>query len=93
MTTSSSLVNDMNNSLRKFWANLFGDGIRIYRERAGLSIEEAALSAGMESSEWDAIESGCVPDLDLLRPMADAMGVAFDKLATMVALCRGAWEL
>ena len=83
----------MNTIRRKFWAGMFGDGIRINRESAGLSIEEAARLAGMETSEWGAVEAGCVPDLDLLRPMADAMSIRYDKLATMVALCREAWEL
>jgi ribosome-binding protein aMBF1 (putative translation factor) len=83
----------MNTILREFWAEMFGDGIRINRERAGLSIEEAAHSAGMESYDWSAIESGHVPDLNCLRPMADAMSVSYEQPATMVALCRGAWEL
>jgi len=83
----------MNTIRREFWAEMFGDGIRINRERAGLSIEEAAHSAGMESYDWAAIECGHAPDLNCLRPMADAMSIGYDEMVTMAALCREAWEL
>ena len=79
---------------RAFWARMFGDGIQVSRERAGLSIEEAARSAGMETSEWDAIEAGHVPlELNRLHAMADAMSIRYDMLANLAALCREAWEL
>ena len=41
-----------------------------------------------------AIEEGAVPqDVNQLRAMAGAMEVSFDKIATLVMVCRAAWEL
>ena len=79
---------------RAVWGRLFGHCIRGARETAGLSIEEVARLSGMECSEWMAIEEGNVPqDINRLRAMADAMEISFDKIATLVLVCRGAWEL
>jgi len=79
---------------RQSMGRLFGFCIHETRESAGLSIEEAARLSGMEFSEWLAIESGNVPqDINRLRAMAEAMQVNFDTIATMVLVCRGAWEL
>jgi hypothetical protein len=48
----------------------------------------------MKPSEWMAIEEGQVPqDISRLRAMTDAMGISFDKIATLVLVCREAWEL
>lgn len=79
---------------RQTWGRLFGYCIKEARENTGLSIEEAARLSGMESSEWMAIEEGTVPqDINQLRAMADAMEVSFDEIASLVLLCRDAWEL
>lgn len=79
---------------RQSLGRLFGFFIRETRESAGLSIEEAARLSGMEFSEWLAIESGNVPqDINRLRAMAEAMQVNFDTIASMVLVCRAAWEL
>ena len=79
---------------RQSMGRLFGRGICACRERAGLSVEEAARLSGMEVSQWMAIEDGSVPqDVNQLRSMAAAMEVSFDKIATLVLVCRGAWEL
>jgi hypothetical protein len=43
---------------REVWGRIFGEGIQGTRESAGLSIEAAAKLAGMEASEWMAIEQG-----------------------------------
>ncbi len=41
-----------------------------------------------------AIEDGCVPqDVNRLRAMAETMQTSFDKIATLVLVCRAAWEL
>jgi ribosome-binding protein aMBF1 (putative translation factor) len=73
---------------------LFGFCIQKTRESAGLSIEDAARLSGMELSEWMAIEDGNVPqDINQLRAMAEAMQIDFYKIASMVLVCRGAWEL
>ena len=79
---------------RQSMGRLFGFCIQKTRESAGLSIEEAARLSGMELTSWMAIEGGSVPqDLNQLRAMAETMQVSFDKIASMVLVCRDAWEL
>jgi transcriptional regulator with XRE-family HTH domain len=79
---------------RTVWGRMFGHCIQETRKKADLSVEEAARLSGMKSSEWMAIEEGSVPqDINRLRAMADAMEVNFDKIATLVLVCREAWEL
>jgi len=43
---------------RLVWARLFGQCVGKTREAAGRSVEEAARLAGMETSQWAAIEAG-----------------------------------
>jgi transcriptional regulator with XRE-family HTH domain len=79
---------------RVVWGRMFGHCIQETRKNADLSIEDAARLSGMEPSEWMAVEEGTVPeDISQLRAMADAMEVSFDKIATLVLVCREAWEL
>jgi transcriptional regulator with XRE-family HTH domain len=77
---------------RLVWGRLFGQCVGKTREAAGRSVEEAAQLAGMEASEWSAVEAGFVPDPAKLRPMADALELRYDRIATMAVLCRDAWE-
>lgn len=74
------------------WGRLFRNCIEKTREACGRSVEEAAHLAGMETSEWLAIEAGCVPDPGQLHPMSDALGLCFDKIALLAFICQGAWE-
>lgn len=79
---------------RRSMGRLFGFCIQETRENAGLSIEEAARLSGMEISEWMAIEAGTVPqDVNQLRAMAETMQIKFEVIASMVLVCRAAWEL
>jgi transcriptional regulator with XRE-family HTH domain len=72
---------------------LFGYCIQEARKQASLSIEEVARLSGMEASEWMAIEEGTAPqDINRLRAMAAAMQIRFDQIATLVLVCRAAWE-
>jgi transcriptional regulator with XRE-family HTH domain len=77
---------------RLVWGRLFGQCIGKTREAAGCSVEDAARLAGMETSEWLAVEAGCVPDPAQLRPMADALALGYDRIAMLAVLCRDAWE-
>ena len=77
---------------RQAWGRLFGICIAKTREAGGRSVEQAARLAGMEASQWEAIEAGYVPDPAELRPMADALELGYDKIATLAVLCRDAWE-
>ena len=40
------------------WSRFFGKFIASGREKAGLSVEQAASLAGMKAAEWSAIEAG-----------------------------------
>jgi hypothetical protein len=80
--------------LRQSMGRLFGSCIQGVRKTAGLSLEEASRLSGMQISEWMGIEDGCVPqDVNRLRAMAETMQISFDKIATLVLVCRTAWEL
>jgi len=75
------------------WGRLFGQCIESVRETSGRSVEEAAYLAGMEASEWAAIEAGYVPKSTArLRSMAGALELGYEKIANLARLCRGAWE-
>ena len=75
------------------WGRLFGSCIESVRETGGRSVEEAAHLAGMEASEWAAIEAGYVPkNTARLRSMAGALELSYEKMAGLARLCRGAWE-
>jgi transcriptional regulator with XRE-family HTH domain len=79
---------------RAVWGRMFGHCIQKTRENAGLSIEKVARLSGMKSSEWMAVEEGgALQDINKLRAMADALEISFDKIATLVLVCREAWEL
>lgn len=74
------------------WRRLFGGTVRNRREAIGRPVEEAARLAGMESSEWAAIEAGHIPaDPARLRSMAAALEIRFDQMTLLVYLCQGAW--
>jgi transcriptional regulator with XRE-family HTH domain len=83
---------DLDSMRRQVWGRLFGQCVEMTRQAAGRSVAEAADLAGMEASEWSAVEAGFVPDPAKLHPMADALALRYDRIATMALLCRGAWE-
>ena len=72
---------------------LYTKDIEKTREACGRSLEEAARLSGMETSEWAAIEAGCVPDPAQLHPISDALGLRYDKIAMLAFICQGAWEV
>lgn len=78
---------------RHAWGRMFGTFIRSAREKHGRPLEDTARLAGMEASEWAAIEAGYVPlDMAMLRPMAAALEISYDEIALLAVFCRGAWE-
>jgi hypothetical protein len=83
---------DLDSMRRLVWGRLFGQCVEMTRQAAGRSVAEAADLAGMEASEWSAVEAGFVPDPAKLHPMADALALRYDRIAIMALLCRGAWE-
>jgi hypothetical protein len=83
---------DLRQANSQSWGRLFGTCIEKTREACGRSLEEAARLSGMETSEWAAIEAGCVPDPAQLHPMSDALGLRYNKIAMLAIICQGAWE-
>jgi hypothetical protein len=74
------------------WFNILARYTRKRREELDLSLERAAELAGLENSEWDALESGWwVPasdNLPLIRAIAGALEVSwmdYSILALMAA--------
>ena len=84
--------NDLRIIRLQVWGGLFGLVIRKKREKRGRSVEEAARLAGMEAAEWLAVEAGQVPHPAQLRPMADAIELGHNEIATLALFCRDAWE-
>jgi transcriptional regulator with XRE-family HTH domain len=73
---------------------LFGRCIKKIRESKCQSLEETATLAGMESSEWAAIEAGHVPgDEAQLQSMAGALECHYDQIVNLALVCKGAWGL
>jgi hypothetical protein len=84
---------DLSPVRRQAWRRIFGTMVQDARQRLDRSVETAAGLAGMEASEWAAVEAGFIPaDPARLRSMATALELRFDQMATLALLCRGAWE-
>jgi transcriptional regulator with XRE-family HTH domain len=79
---------------RRFWTRTFSTGIEKARNATGRSIEEAARLAGLELSEWMALEAGAwLPQTsEQIRAIAGALDMSYDRLASFVLLCWSAWE-
>lgn len=70
---------------------LFGACIRRLRGFRGLAAGQAACLAGMEYSEWLAVEDGYVPaEPARLHAMAAALEVDWEWMQALVLVCRGA---
>ena len=75
---------------RQTWRRLFGGLVEETRQAKGYTVSEAARLAGIEFSEWLAIEAGHVPaDEAQLRSMAAALEISFDQLLLLVLICHG----
>lgn len=79
--------------LTDFWARMFGSFIESGRQKAGLTVEQAAVLAGMDPAEWSAIEAGAqLPKTRRqLEFMAIALGVEWSTMVRIVCLCSRAW--
>ena len=77
------------------WRRFFGRFIESGREKAGLSIEQAAALAAMTAEEWAAIEAGAsLPATrQQLQSIADALHIEWALMTRIVLLCRQAWGL
>ena len=77
---------------RESWARIFGGLLREARLERGRSVEDAAGAAGMEVSEWEAVEAGQVPDWTKACRMTDALGMDRTGVAALVLFCQEAWD-
>jgi len=95
MTISGSQLSPSANfALRRSWAGIFAKAIEHNRQARGLSLEEAAQLAGMEVSQWAAIDAGSVPQTTAqLHALAGTLEIGYDRLLNLVLLCRDAWKL
>ena len=77
------------------WRRFFGRFIESGREKAGLSVEQAAGLAGMSTAEWTAIEAGATlpATRQQLRSIADALHIEWALMTRIVLLCRQAWGI
>ena len=79
---------------RRFWADIFGRGIEYARCQACLTIEDAARLAGMQLSEWMAMEAGGFQPQSTgqLQAIAGTLEMDYERLINLVLLCWSAWE-
>jgi hypothetical protein len=57
------------------------------RQNLQMSVERAADLAGMQVSEWCALEAGWVPDaLDVLRAVADTLELGYLQLSFLAEM-------
>jgi len=77
------------------WSRFFGKFIESGREKAGLSVEQAATLAGMDAKEWTAIEAGAsLPTTrQQFQSIADALNIEWVTMTKIVLMCRQAWGL
>ena len=76
------------------WRRFFGRFIESGREKAGLSVEQAAAAA-MTAEEWTAIEAGATlpATRQQLQSIADALHIEWGTMSRIVLLCRQAWGI
>ena len=94
MNTVISMQSAFTPTRHQVYARLFGRCIEKIRESRCQSLEETATLAGMESSEWAAIEAGHVPgDAAQLQSMAGALECHYDQIVNLALVCKDAWGL
>jgi hypothetical protein len=77
---------------RESWRRLFADLIEGARRATGRKVRHAARLAGMEITEWLAIETGYKrPGPADIHQMAPVLRMSRDQLSRVVHLCREAW--
>lgn len=59
----------------------FAEHLRSLRQKAGLSVEQAADAAGIPAGIWQQMEGNeAYPRFSVIRPIAQALGVAPSKV-------------
>jgi len=78
-----TMMCNQNDSSRQASADIFIWLLQVSRQSLGLSVDKAAHLAGMETAAWLAIESGQLPELNQMRPMAAALDLKVEQLAIL----------
>jgi len=75
------------------WGRMFGHFIESGREKAGLSIEQAAELAGMSVEDWTGLEVGTwLPATRRqFRSIAAALDIDWETMTSIILMCRQAW--
>lgn len=77
------------------WSRMFGSFMASGREKAALSVEQAAKLTGIGAQRWSAMEAGhWLPETrQQFRSIAAALDINWDTMVSIVMMCRGAWGL
>ena len=83
------------NYFQGVWSRMFGSFMQSAREKAGLSVENAAELAGMDARNWLAMETGVwLPATrQQLQLISAALDIDWATMTKIVAMCRQAWGL
>ncbi|MGA8740154.1 MAG: helix-turn-helix transcriptional regulator [Terracidiphilus sp.] len=95
MTFTPLSLTTENLFLQGAWSRMFGHFIESGREKAGLSIEQAAELAGMSTEDWAGLEVGSwLPNTRRqFRSIAVALGIEWHTMTEIVLMCRQAWGI
>ena len=93
MSMSYFVPNDPETLVRReSWRRLFAELIEDARRSTGRKVRHAARLAGMEITEWLAIETGYKrPGTADIQQIAPVLRMSRDQLSRLVHLCREAW--
>jgi hypothetical protein len=77
------------------WGRFFGKFIESGREKAGLSVAQAAELAGMSLEDWTGIEVGTwLPNTRRqFRAIAAALDLDWATMTSIILMCRQAWGI
>jgi transcriptional regulator with XRE-family HTH domain len=84
-----------NEYFQSVWSRFFGRFMASARERAGLSVEQAAKLTGFGAQRWSAMEAGdWLPETrQQFHLVAAALDIEWSLMVSIVMMCRGAWGL
>jgi len=77
------------------WARMFGAFTASGREKAGLSVEQAAIPAGIEAQRWTALEAGdwLPATREQCHRIAAALDIDWATMTRLILMCRQPWGI
>jgi len=86
---------DENKYFEGVWSRVFGSFMGSAREKAGISVEQAAGMTCIGAQRWSAMEAGdWLPETrQQFHLIASALDIDWDTMVGVVMMCRGAWGL